>query len=76
DNDPDLTALVGGQRVSILSLDLSDLKAKAKGKRITLSNVSASLTADAASALNGAFGVSAFTEGLTLGTATVNAFAK
>ncbi|MBK5109927.1 MAG: hypothetical protein JJE10_01010, partial [Thermoleophilia bacterium] len=47
DNDPDLTALVGGQRVSILSLDLSDLKAKAKGKRITLSNVSASLTADA-----------------------------
>ncbi|MFA9400540.1 MAG: hypothetical protein ACERKT_05460 [Acidobacteriota bacterium] len=76
DNDPDLTALVGGQRVSILSLDLSDLKAKTKGKKITLSGVSASLTADAAAALNGAFGVTAFTEGLTLGTATVNAFAK
>jgi hypothetical protein len=76
DEDPDLTALVGGQRVSILSLDLSGLKAKVKGKKITLSGVSASLTADAAAALNGAFGVSAFTEGLTLGTAQVNAFAK
>jgi hypothetical protein len=76
DADPDLTALVGGQRVSILSLDLSGLKAKVKGKKITLSGVSASLTADAAAALNGAFGVSAFTEGLTLGTAQVNAFAK
>lgn len=76
DADPDLTALVGGQRVSILSLDLSGLNAKVKGKKITLSGVSASLTADAAAALNGAFGVSAFTEGLTLGTAKVNAFAK
>lgn len=76
DADPDLTALVGGQRVSILSLDLSGLDAQVKGKKITLSGVSASLTADAAAALNGAFGVSAFTEGLTLGTAQVNAFAK
>lgn len=73
DAEPDLTALVGGQRVSILSLDLSGLDAQVSGRRITLGNVKANLTAAAAGALNGAFGVTAFTEGLTLGTATVKA---
>lgn len=76
DNDPDLTALVGGQRVSILSLDLSGLETGVKGKRITLANAVGKLTADAAAALNAAFGVTAFTEGLVLGTATVNAVAR
>jgi len=76
DADPDLTALVGGTRVSILSLDLTGLEAGVKGKRITLANVVGSLTADAATALNNAFGVTAFTEGLVLGTATVNAVAR
>jgi hypothetical protein len=76
DSDPDLTALVGGQRVSILNLDLSQLSASVKGRRITLSGVSASLTAAAASALNGAFATDVFTEGLVLGTATVAARAR
>lgn len=71
DADPDLTALVGGQRVSILNLDLSQLSASAQGRQITLSGVSASLTAAAAGALNGAFATDAFKEGLVLGTATV-----
>jgi hypothetical protein len=76
DADPDLTAMVGDQRVPILSLDLSNLKAKVTGRKIQLANVRADLTAVAADALNAAFGVNAFTEGLTLGTATVNAVAR
>ncbi len=76
DAAPDLTALVGGERVSILSLDLSGLTSSVKGRRVTLGGVKASLTAAAAGALNGAFGVTAFTEGLVLGTATVSAQAE
>lgn len=76
DADPDLTALVGGQRVSILNLDLSQLDAQVRGRRITLGGVRATLTAAAAQALNGAFSTSAFTEGLLLGTATVAARAR
>ena len=73
DADPDLTALVGGQRVSILDLDLSALEASVRGRRITLSGVRATLTAGAAAALNQAFGTSVFTAGLAIGTATVKA---
>lgn len=74
DAQPDLTAVVnGGDRVSILSLDLTDLDASVRGRRITLGGVKASLSAGAAAALNQAFGVSAFTEGLAVGTATVKA---
>jgi hypothetical protein len=76
DSDPDLTAEVGSQRVSILSLDLSQLSVKVKGRRITLSGVKASLTEAAAGALNQAFGTDAFKEGLVLGTATVAARGK
>ena len=76
DADPDLTALVGGQRVSILNLDLSQLDAQVRGRRITLGGVRATLTAAAAQALNGAFATSAFTEGLLIGTATVTARAR
>ena len=73
DDAPDLTALVGGQRVSILSLDLSGLSVQAKGRAITLGGVKASLTKAAADALNATFGTTAFSEGLVLGTATVKA---
>lgn len=76
DKKPDLVATVGGARVSILSLDLSKLKNSSKGKNIKLSGVKASLTADAAAALNQAFSTTAFTEGLVLGTASVSAKVK
>jgi hypothetical protein len=76
DDDPDLTALVGGSRVSILSLDLTQLDAQVDGRRMTLAGARASLTAAAASALNQAFATDAFTEGLLLGTATVSARAR
>jgi hypothetical protein len=76
DEAPDLTALVGGQRVSILSLDLSGLTREVSGRTVTLGGVKASLTAAAAGALNQAFDTDAFTEGLVLGTATVRAVAR
>jgi len=76
DDAPDLTALVGRQRVSILALDLSGASAAVKGRRIVLSGVTASLTKAAADALNAAFSTNAFAEGLVLGTATVSARAR
>jgi hypothetical protein len=76
DSDPDLTALAGGQRLSILNLDLARLDAQVSGRRITLSGVKASLTATAAGALNQVFSTDAFTEGLVIGTATVAARAR
>ncbi len=42
-----------------------------EGDTIVVGNVVAKLTAGAAAALNQAFSTNAFTEGLTLGTATV-----
>jgi hypothetical protein len=76
DKKPDLVASLGKDRVSILSLDLTKLKNSSSGKAIKLSGVKASLTAAAASALNGAFATDAFTEGLVLGTASVKATVK
>ncbi len=70
---PSLSALVGGTRVAILSVDLSALKADTTGGTITLTGAVLKLTAAAAGALNQAFGTTAFTEGLTLGTAAVRA---
>ena len=76
DAAPDLTALLGSDRVSILDLDLSQAQPQVNGKSITVSNVKASLTAGAAAALNAAFHTHAFTAGLVLGTAKVEATAK
>jgi hypothetical protein len=71
DRRPDLTALVGGQRVSILDLDFAKARPGFRGGTLTLGPVAARLTQTAADALNGAFGVTAFTKGLLLGQATV-----
>jgi hypothetical protein len=71
DDSPSLSAIVGGQRVEILTLDVSGVKTSTSGGTIVVSGVVAKLTAAAAGALNQAFGTTAFSEGLTLGTATV-----
>lgn len=72
DRSPDLVATVnGGPRVSILDLNLSKARLGLSGGTLTLGPVKATLTQTAADALNGAFGVTAFTKGLTLGSATV-----
>jgi hypothetical protein len=76
DENPDLVASVGDSRVSILSLDLSGASIDIMGTNVTVSHVEASLTADAAAALNATFSTSLFTEGLVIGTATVAAQAN
>ena len=68
---PNLSALVGGARVPILNLDLSQARVRFAGGQLTIGPVTASLTQNAADALNAAFRVSAFKKGLVLGTATV-----
>ena len=68
-----LTALVGGSRVPILSLDLSRARVRARRGALAIGPVGASLTDTAATALNAAFGLPAGTvpAGLKLGDATV-----
>jgi hypothetical protein len=78
DDEPSLSGIVGvgqksGDRAELFTLDLSGLKVEPGKRSIKLSGVGLKLTAGAAEALNGAFGVTAFTEGLTVGTATVQA---
>ena len=68
---PKLTALLGGQRVDLLTLDVSGVQRSVEGDTIVVGNVVGKLTAGAAAALNQTFSTNAFTEGLTLGTATV-----
>ena len=71
-----LTARAGDARIAILDLDLSDVKVAKKGRRLTVSGVSATLTKGAADALNGAFQTDAFKEGLLIGTAVVETRVK
>lgn len=76
DSAPDLTALLGATRTSILNLDLSQAQPSVSGVSINVGNVKATLTAGAAQALNTAFSTTAFTPGLAIGTASVAATAK
>jgi hypothetical protein len=81
-----LTGLVVANEVTVGRLPLFDLglpaglgaslplKAKGATKALTLSGVSLKLSDGAATALNGAFKVSAFKAGLQIGTAKVQAF--
>ncbi len=71
DETPALSARLGTERVEILTLDASAAQTSVDGGAVVVANVGASLTAAAAGALNGAFGTTAFVEGLKLGTATV-----
>ena len=66
-----LSALVGGSRVPILSLDYAGATVGFGGGQLSIGPVTAALTQTAADALNSAFHVTAFTPGLVLGTATV-----
>ena len=71
-----LTAETDGIRIDLLKLDLSAAQVTPVGiDDLRIAGVSASLTATAAEALNATFGVTAFSEGLVLGAATVNAVA-
>jgi hypothetical protein len=68
-----LTAKVSGTstRVPLLNLDLSGAKIAPDSKGVTISGVKATLTSEAAGALNKTFGVSLFKKGIPIGTAKV-----
>lgn len=67
--DSVLTGTVGGQiGVPLLELDGTNVKVSTPGGAVVLDGTVAKLTATAAGALNKAFGTSAFTPGLPLGT--------
>ena len=70
-----LTARVSGTstRIPLLKLDASHAKISNNGCVLTVSNVRATLTSQAAAALNKTFKVSLFKAGLAIGTAKVSA---
>jgi hypothetical protein len=72
-----LVATIGGAQVPLLDLNLTGLK-KATGPNgeIVASNIATTLTSEAATALNEAFGVTLFKAGLPIGTVTVTVAAK
>lgn len=62
-----------GPRVPLLRLDLSAVEVEAGDGTVVVSNVGVSLTRAGAVALNLYFGVDLFSQGLAIGTATVDA---
>jgi hypothetical protein len=68
-----LTSTVGGADLTTLDLDLSGVQQSDDNGVIVLEGITATLTADAATALNDAFGVTFFAEGLAFADVTVRA---
>ncbi|HSI81879.1 MAG TPA: hypothetical protein VK919_14645 [Solirubrobacterales bacterium] len=73
--DETLTATAGEAELPTLSLDLRELERSMDGDVIVASGIDASLTGEAADALNDAFGVELFEQGLPIGEVTVRAAA-
>jgi hypothetical protein len=72
-----ITTSVGGQTVPIFNLDLASLKrASGPNGTVVVSNVTLTLTAEAASALNSSLGVTILKEGLPFGVATLTVAVK
>jgi hypothetical protein len=63
--------LVG--RLPLFDLNLSQSGVSAKEQLVKVGNVAVTLTDKAAGALNGVFGITALSQGLAIGTATVRA---
>lgn len=68
------TVIVTGElvgRLVLFDVDLSKATIRQKRKLLDITNAELSLNAGAAAALNGIFGVTAFTEGFPIGTANI-----
>ena len=63
----EISAVVAGNRITFASFDASKAKVEVKGKNVTITGIKAELTADGATAINEAFGGTAFSEGQTFG---------
>jgi hypothetical protein len=70
-----LTATVGEDQVPILNVDLASLERSDDDGTIVLTEISTTLTQEAADALNTTFGVDIFEAGLPIGQVTVRATA-
>ncbi|HYF25474.1 MAG TPA: hypothetical protein VD931_07020 [Baekduia sp.] len=70
---PALSAVVGGRRVTIISLSTRRAAIAVDGTTLRVTNVVASLNRTGAAALNRFFGVRAFRNGLRLGTVRIDA---
>lgn len=70
-----LTARIAGTstRIPLLTLDASKAKISSSKGRLVVTGVKATLTAEAAAALNSTFHVTLFSKGLSIGTAAVYA---
>ena len=74
DGTPQLTAQVGGTTTRVpLTVDLAGAKVGLSARTAVVRGAKVSLTTEAASALNAAFGTTALKAGLPLGTADVRA---
>ena len=73
DATPSLSVKVGAARLHAFTLALAKAKVTRAGLGTRVTGVAVKLSAKGAAALNKAFGVKAFSRGLRIGTATVNA---
>lgn len=71
-----LLATAGEDQIPLLAVDLSALERSEDGDVIVLEGIAASLTSEAADALNTTFDVAFFEEGLAIGDVTVRATAS
>jgi hypothetical protein len=65
-----------GTRITVLDLKLGKIKVTVTKRHVTIANVKAVLDQGAADALNAYYGVSLFSGGLKIGTATISASSK
>jgi hypothetical protein len=68
-----LSALAGGERVTILDVDLANVRRTDEDDTIVLENITAGLSTEGADALNDALGTDIFSEGIRLGEVTIRA---
>lgn len=71
-----LSARVGDRRMDVLRLDVDRAKDTVSGRTLTLRGIVATLTPEAAAALDQTFATSAFTAGMTLGGVTITALVR
>jgi hypothetical protein len=64
----EVSAIIAGNRGALLSFDAAKAKVTAKPKKVTVTGIDGALTADGATAINEAFGTTAFREDARFGT--------
>lgn len=68
-----LSALAGGERVTILDVDLAAMQRTDEGDTIVLEDISVGLSGEGAVALNDSLGIDVFSQGIRIGEVTIRA---